>query len=190
MLERRKTRTFLYLLFDLSLTKTRFLFGFDFLLPGWVIFTQSFTLRTRGSDERKSIFSTRRKGLLGCRLFSILSYFFFLNFHVYEFSKYLKSICKNNCDSTLKFARKITGICLEIVICRHRCINFSGLSKPHLTSVQPREILGELPLKLVFPSHNTISSRNIKDISYTEGGASWYPRGSFDCRTKNNTFHR
>lgn len=102
------------------------------------------------------------------RFFRIL---FFLNF-VYEFSKYLKSICKNNCDSTLKFARKITGICLEIVICRHRCINFSGLSKPHLTSVQPREILGELPLKLVFPSHNTISSRNIKDISYTEGGAS------------------
>lgn len=59
VLERRKTRTFLYLLFDLSLTKTRFLFGFDFLLLGWVIFTQSFTLRTRGSDERKSIFSTR-----------------------------------------------------------------------------------------------------------------------------------
>lgn len=83
--------------------------------------------------------------------FRFFRIFFFLNYHVYEFSKYLKSICKNNCDSTLKFARKITGICLEIVICRHRCINFSGLSKPHLTSVQPREILGELLWNLFFP---------------------------------------
>lgn len=110
-------------------------------------------------------------------LAGLIFFFKFMNFR----KIYRILICKNNNEYYFDqevSSLEISGICLRnarfVVFPRYRCINFTGLSKRrHLTfeSNLGKFRLDELPPKLVFPSHNTISSRqiwrNIKDISCT-----------------------